>query len=549
MGRSRADTRGVDKEVVVPEHASSGNLVRHYESLKKLGAGNFGTVHLVHDNRSGLERVCKTTSISGLPREAVELMKKEIQHLKTLDHPSILKLFEYAEDAPKQQIIMILEYIEGGDCLKLLETYDNLIPEPLVARLMYQLMVALSYCHKNNVIHRDIKPDNMMLVYPEGSDLPDCKLIDFGLAARSQGALTLFAGTPKYMAPEALQRKPYTSKADIWSSAITALHMLTGDGPFSSPWEKTVPKYQNFSDIQGVLNKRSSWTSRSHQCGQFIQGLLRRDPSSRPSAEEALSFDWVHDKKPPLKRFDKDMVKSFVSYTAAPPVVRCCLLAIATRIGSADIDSLGHAFLSADEDGDAQLGDEDLSAALEDVEGWKWWDDWRAQTRLNVSEFLEASDLNHSGGLCFTEFVAAALYGRHSNLEELAQKAFEALDEDRDGWVSTAQIRLLFRERDREFLSSLPQHRPFDCEEWQDSVELFSTLGDSDSDGLAGTSSGGHAKSYRSDATTSVPWLCAAGSCAQREDSWSSSEEEITIVPSPGRHANGLVHTTGARRG
>jgi len=98
------------------------------------------------------------------------------------------------------------------------------------------------------------------------------------------------------------------------------------------------------------------------------------------------------------------------------------------------------------------------------MDGFKWWCD--SASKVNVARVLETADLAHRGGVGFTEFMAACLYGEYRSLEDLAEKAFYALDDDRDELITVEQIQGMFRQRDKPFLSRLPRQRPFGRAEW-----------------------------------------------------------------------------------
>merc|ERR1711971_1172042 len=167
--------------------------------------------------------------------------------------------------------------------------------------------------------------------------------------------------------------------------------------------------------------------------------------------------------RPVSTKLTKEIAGGLASYTSAPPVTRCCALIVATRSEAPEIEQLGSVFLGADADADGKLSHEDLADALDSAEGW-WWE--RPADNLDVAELLDAANLDHSGRLGYTEFVAACLCGRQST-EELITEAFHALDDDRDGWVRMQDIHMLFQERDMPFLRSLPQDRAFNLKQWK----------------------------------------------------------------------------------
>jgi len=397
---------------LISRHATYESLFQHYEEVRELGAGSFGRVNLVREISTGLERVCKIMSTARRSPKEVELMKREMEVLASLDHPHVVKLFEYAEDVDRQELILILEYIPGGCCDGLLKKQSGHLAESLVARLLNQLLVALAYCHSSGVLHRDIKPENMMLTSPGFLRSPDCKLIDFGLASCPGHAISNdCVGTAGYIAPEVVRFMPPTPSADIWSVGITTLELLLGFRVFdvsgrSSPDQifDAVKQYSRFEDLD--LDVVPAWHHCSDEAQDFVRWLLEVDPRQRPTAAEALGHSWLARYKPEAQKLTSAMAQSLISYTSASSASRCMQLIIAARLGVQDQDAFGAAFLGADVDGDGLMSRDEISYALDDVDRW-WWD---PAVNLDADSVLRASEMDGTGGMCYTEFVAACLF-------------------------------------------------------------------------------------------------------------------------------------------
>lgn len=469
--RPRAHTHGVDKSRLIVKHSSSKDLEAYYEDIRELGRGQSGCVTLVRDRVSGQERVRKTVSTVDMDKWCLDLMRKEIELLSSLDHPGVVKLYEYCDDVERKELVLILEHMPGG-------TLDSIIAdgrppptEAFVAKLMYQALAALSYCHEQGIIHRDLKPDNLLLSQEAGVfSTPDCKLIDFGLACQSSPGKVMSphsVGTPSYMAPEMVRVLPYTAKVDIWSLGVTAFQLLVGSNPFDCSTDLLHDNvYETFEDAEANLSSEggSWWGWRGSEAQDFVRSLLEEDPAKRPTAAEALDHPWLQRHQPVQHRLTQDIAQSLSNYASLPPIARCCLLIIATRVNVADLQTLGSFFLGADADGDGKLSQEDLEGALEDVQQ-SWWS-WGSKVDLDAETLLSAADLSHKGSIGYTEFVAACICARHGSFEDLVRQAFYVLDTDRDGLVSVSAVRSLFREHDAPLLGMLPQSRPFNQAEW-----------------------------------------------------------------------------------
>ena len=155
-------------------------------------------------------------------------LRYEIDILKNLDHPNILRLYETIED--NNSIYLVTEICEGG------ELFDEILArnrfeEKDAAPIMKQLLSAINYCHKKNVCHRDLKPENVLL---DSKDKQTIKVIDFGTSQvfANEEKMELVLGTAYYIAPEILSGK-YDEKCDMWSIGVILYILLSGEPPFS----------------------------------------------------------------------------------------------------------------------------------------------------------------------------------------------------------------------------------------------------------------------------------------------------------------------------
>lgn len=506
-------THRISRASVLSHHASSKFVEKNYEIEREVGRGAYGRVYLVLDRVTKLKRVCKVVNIDGMEEETLEMMKKETELLCQLDHPKVVKMYEYAIDEKDNELVMVIEYLSGGDGFDLLEKADGIpLREELVCKLAHQALQALCYCHSEGVVHRDIKPDNIMFTSPV--DLGDdpsspggglnCKLIDFGVAAHQDVSSRGLIGTAPYTAPEVAvfadednspNLKNYTAKADLWSLGVTIFELLMDERPFPFDGNKMatlkfVRAYESFDELEMKFQKLTVWGQRSEHARSFLASLLVADPEQRLSATEALQHPWLrmysgkgilglpsHDHSlelppvlPPLFSFTSlQTVRAMAGYQDAPAVMRCCLFVIAARLGAPDLEQFGKTFLKIDSDGDGKVTREEFSKALSTNAVFA------GMTEMSdILEALDAADLDHSGDISFTEFVALCLYSRSaiqescgdtSHRERLVRQAFLALDDDRDGLVTSEQLRAIFQD-DCPLFDLLPQDRPFNIDQW-----------------------------------------------------------------------------------
>ena len=199
-----------------------------YEILKVLGAGGMGRVYQVRNVITDRIEAMKVLlpEISGQEEVAARFLR-EIKVLAALNHPNIASL--HTALSIENQLVMIMEYVEGQSISSILTSGPILVPDALT--YIDQVLDALSYAHQRKVVHRDIKPANMMLT-PAGS----VKLMDFGIA-RTENEPTLTApgstlGSMNYMSPEQVKGEPTDERSDLYSLGISLYEMVIGDRPF-----------------------------------------------------------------------------------------------------------------------------------------------------------------------------------------------------------------------------------------------------------------------------------------------------------------------------
>lgn len=468
-------------------HKDGSFLLKNYEIIRRLGQGSFGRVDLVRERATGVERVCKVVNTMGMRPNMVELMRKEIRILRTLDHPYVVKIHEYCEDLDHFQLVFILEHIPGGDCEQYCKEHGGVLPETLVARLIRQLLVALDHCHEKHIVHRDIKPANMMLTKEELARSPNCKVIDFGLAANVRGTeegtwggskykqvLIERVGTPAYTAPEVVDREiAYTAKADMWSVGVTALELLTGTNPFLGEDVETtysrIKAYRSPSEVlagnaAGMTTGRRKLTAEA--CG-FLEWLLQADLKKRPTAAEALAHPWLVQLKATGSGMAGKIAESISKYSRAPAAVRQCLCLIAAHSGRAEIAELDEAFSYLDFDFNGQVSQQALAAALGDTVGY-------GEDKVQIASLLQAAKLDSDSKISYTEIAAACLLSSVGSVMDIAKRAFSVLDKDESGQVCMDDLRRRFPEKRSSFLAALPKDKPVTLKEWVECVRVAS---------------------------------------------------------------------------
>ncbi|KAM7374226.1 hypothetical protein PAMP_006897 [Pampus punctatissimus] len=258
------------------------NNMNSYHVLELVGEGSFGRVHKGRKRFTGQVVALKFMPKVGRSEKELRSLKREIDIMRDLQHPNIVQLFDSFET--ETEVVVVTEYAEG-QLFQILED-DGSLPESQVREIACQLVSALYYLHSHRILHRDMKPQNILL-----GKSGIVKLCDFGFARAmsvSTLVLTSIKGTPLYMSPELVEEKPYDHTADLWSLGCILYELHTGAPPF----------YTNsiFHLVQLIVRDSVRWPdTMSDTCTNFLKGLLTKDPQKRLSWPDLLHHPFVAD--------------------------------------------------------------------------------------------------------------------------------------------------------------------------------------------------------------------------------------------------------------
>lgn len=276
--------------------------LNQYRLMESIGQGSYGIVKLAYNEEDDTHYAMKILSKKKLLKKAgiigraapnrikssvnpLDRVYREIAILKKLHHPNIVKLFEVLDDPVEDHLYLAFELLERGEVLQVPTTTP--LTEEQAWKYFRDVLMGIEYLHFQHIIHRDIKPSNLLL-----SEDGRVQIADFGVCNEFHGndaALSNTAGTPAFMAPEALSNSQYSGKAsDIWSMGVTLYAFVYGQIPFHD--DNVMVLYHKIQNDPVVFQEQPPI---SEDLKELISQMLHKDPSQRLTLPEVKQHTWV----------------------------------------------------------------------------------------------------------------------------------------------------------------------------------------------------------------------------------------------------------------
>ncbi|KAM6232516.1 NUAK family SNF1-like kinase 2 [Spheniscus humboldti] len=273
--------RPLMKKQAVKRHHHKHNLKHRYEFLETLGKGTYGKV------KKARERSGKLVAIKSIRKDKIKdeqdlvHIRREIEIMSSLNHPHIIAVHEVFENSSK--IVIVMEYASKGDLYDYISERQRLT-EQEARHFFRQVVSAVYYCHKNGIVHRDLKLENILL-----DANGNIKIADFGLSNvyQQDKLLQTYCGSPLYASPEIINGRPYKGpEVDSWSLGVLLYILVHGTMPFDGHDYKTLVKQITSGDYREP-------TKLSDACG-LIRWMLMVNPERRATIEDIATHWWVN---------------------------------------------------------------------------------------------------------------------------------------------------------------------------------------------------------------------------------------------------------------
>ncbi|GAB0100344.1 muscle M-line assembly protein unc-89 [Sergentomyia squamirostris] len=267
------------------EVTPGGDFKNRFEMLEELGKGRFGVVYKVIERDA--MRTLAAKVIKCIKAKDRVKVQEEISIMQSLKHPKLLQLAATFETT--KEIIMVMEYITGGELFERVVADDFTLTERDCILFLQQICEGVSYMHSKSVVHLDLKPENIMCHTRNSHQI---KIIDFGLAQRltENTPVRVLFGTPEFIPPEIINYEPIGFQSDMWSVGVICYVLLSGLSPFMG--DSDVDTFSNITRADYDFDDEA-FDAVSQDAKEFISGLLIHRKEERLTADECLKSKWL----------------------------------------------------------------------------------------------------------------------------------------------------------------------------------------------------------------------------------------------------------------
>ena len=448
-----------------------GDPSKKYKILKRLGDGSYGTVYSVVNNQTGIYAAMK--KIEKLKENEIDDLeiKNEINILKKLDHPNIVKIYEFYDTLT--DFYIVTEYCKKGELYGYIKNYYS---ENQLAVLFYQVFSGLSYLHEKHILHRDLKLENIMISEIE-EDINTkekyfwIKIIDFGTAKifKKNKNEKAVVGSSYYIAPEVLKQK-YNEKCDTWSVGVILYMLICGRAPFDGKNDDEIIESIKIGEYN---NKHPKLLSRSKEVQDLVSCLLERKINKRLSAFDALNhpFFTKFNSRALFCNFNEKEIQSYLdnllNYKFQSKFQQLVLAFVVHNIPhSNETRIILKLFRFFNTKGNCKLTKKELIIGL-----YKFRD--KNIVDQSIDDIFLMLDGDNNGYIEYEEFLRACIDKNNVLNNENLKYAFKFLDKDNSGTLSVDKIMNVFVKKGNQTLKDIFKHSIEEVDKDNDGIINF----------------------------------------------------------------------------
>ena len=419
----------------------------YYMRGKLLGKGAFGQVYESKNplfNSKVAMKIIKKNKYDLVDINENEYIKSEINILKKLSHPNIVRIYEFYES--DNYFYLINEYCKDGPLFDYLQ--KNILSESQLCVIFYQVFSGLIYLHENHILHGDLKPENIILSSIEknletNEDYAWVKIIDFGTAKIFKNMIIKgedIQGTLYYIAPEVFSYTidAYDEKSDIWSIGVILFKALTKRYPFIGKNEDHTI-YLISNEQEDYDKKNPLLIKYSKELQNLVELLLKKKPIERPSAKEALNHEWFKkfNGRRLFNNFQKEEMIPFINNLFNFSFSKIHQLVIAFLVHNLPETESSQKILKLyryfNTSGNCELSKEELKKGLKE---FKKVD----EIENNIDKIFKELDGDNNGSIEYEEFLRACIDKNEILNDKYLSYAFKFLDKQNRKFLSPEQI-------------------------------------------------------------------------------------------------------------
>jgi calcium-dependent protein kinase len=415
-----------------------GNPSKKYKPTKMIGSGSFGSVYeaknTIFQNIVAM-KVIKKDPNNELDEQEI---RNEIDILKKLSHPNIVKIYEFY--ISNSHYYIVTEFCKEGELFSYIK---NKYSERQLAVLFYQVFSGLWYLHDNKILHRDIKLENIMISQKEkdnetGEELFWAKIIDFGTAKifEKNKKEKDVVGSSYYIAPEVLKQN-YNEKCDTWSVGVILYMMLVGRAPFDGKDDEEIICKINSADYN---SNEPRLMKHSPEVRDLVSKLLQKDTDKRYSAKEAIAHPWFqkYGGRSLYSNFKREEIEPYINnlfnYSFNSKIQQLVIAFLVHNLPSNESSTIVlKLFRYFNKSGSCKLTKEELMNGLYD---------YRDKNEVNkvVDHLFTLLDGDNNGFIEYEEFLRACIDKKIILTNTYLKYAFKFLDKEKTGTLNTQKI-------------------------------------------------------------------------------------------------------------